>query len=47
MEKEIMGTLSFTIASKKIKYLEINVTNEGLSSTVKSLNPEERDRERH
>jgi hypothetical protein len=32
LEKEYMETIPFTITSKKIKYLEVNLTNDELQT---------------
>jgi hypothetical protein len=33
-----MKTIPFTIASKKIKYLGVNLTKDGMTSTRKTIN---------
>jgi hypothetical protein len=38
MEKEYRKTIPFTIASKKIKYLEINLIKDGMTSTRRTSN---------
>lgn len=37
-EKELVDTVSFTITSKKIPYLGINITKEGKDLYMKTLN---------
>jgi hypothetical protein len=39
MEKEYMETIPFTIASKTIKYLGINLTKDAMISTKRITNP--------
>jgi hypothetical protein len=38
-EKEYMKTIPFIIASKKIKYLCVNLTKDGMTSTKRTENP--------